>query len=412
MASTTEVQLLVTAKDQATATLKKVGGSMDGLVKAGKAVGVGLAVAGGAIAAFGVSSVKAFAESEQAMASVNATLATMGDKGMEAKEGILAAADAAVQLAFDDEDAALSITNFYKSTGDLTEATRLNAIAMDIAAKKGIELGDANRIVNMILAGNTKELKANNFEVDENATALENLATVEAAFSGQAKANAESTAGKIKIASIQYGNFREQIGKTIVEGTGMNAWLDRLNKALASEQGQRNMKILGDAISTVINAIVKSVKWLTNYFETAFTEMFMLIDSGKRKWTQLKESVSSAVSSITGSWNSLKSALSKPIDGIVNIAEKITGSSKKKKALGGPVSPGNAYLVGENRPEVFVPTQSGNIRQTSEMGSGKVEVIFNNVSVRSDYDLDVIVRAVKDSIARSQNMERFGIRTI
>lgn len=412
MARTSEIQLVVSAKDEASSTLKKVGSSLSTLGNAAKTVAKGIGIAGGALIGFGVSSVKAFAESEKAMASMNATLATMGDKGEQAREGILKAADAAVQLAFDDEDAALSITNFYKATGDLNEANRLNAIAMDISAKKGIELADANRLVNMILAGNTKELKAQGFAVDENATAMQNLKTIEEAYHGQAQKNAETTAGKMKIAQIQFTNFKESIGQVVVTGTGLNEWLNKLTSYLASEKGQQAMKTLGTAITVTINAIIASIKWLNNYLETAFTEMFMLIDSGKKRWNDLKTSVSTAVNGIISSWNSLRSALSKPIDGIVSIAQKISGKLSGK-ALGGPVMSGTPYLVGERRPEVFVPSQSGNIRQVGEGGGGQtVTVNFNGVNVRSDYDLQEIIRAVKESIARTQNMERFGIRTL
>lgn len=42
------------------------------------------------------------------------------------------------------------------------------------------------------------------------------------------------------------------------------------------------------------------------------------------------------------------------------------------RATGGPVSPGRAYLVGENGPEVFLPTASGRIeRGVGESGAGR-----------------------------------------
>lgn len=40
------------------------------------------------------------------------------------------------------------------------------------------------------------------------------------------------------------------------------------------------------------------------------------------------------------------------------------------KAIGGPVSPGRAYLVGERAPELFVPTASGRI-ETARPGGGR-----------------------------------------
>jgi hypothetical protein len=46
------------------------------------------------------------------------------------------------------------------------------------------------------------------------------------------------------------------------------------------------------------------------------------------------------------------------------------------KAIGGPVSPGRAYLVGERGPELFVPTASGRI-ETQRDGSGGRDVRLN-----------------------------------
>lgn len=414
MATKTEVQLVVSAKDQASATLKKVGISLQGLMQAGKVVGAGLAVAGTAVAAFGVKSIKAFAESEKEMARFNATLATMGKKGEEARGGLLKAADAAVQLGFDDEDAANSLAKLFQRTGDVNEAMQLNAVAMDIARGKGIELADANRIVNLALSGNTKELKLLGIEVDDNATGLENLRAVQEKYAGQAQSFAGTTAGKLEILSKSWGNVQESLGKALVDGLKVNEWLDKLAKYVSSESFQNGISKLGSAISATVKAAASAVKTLQGVLESVFYVMFRSIDIAKEKWGSFKSTVSSSVSSVKSSWDSLKSTLSKPIEGIVNIVEKIKSKSKSKdkKALGGPVSAGTPYLVGEQRPEVFVPSQSGNIRQLGDVSGGKIEVIFNNPVVRSDYDLQEIIRAVKDSIARSQNMERYGIRTV
>jgi phage-related minor tail protein len=40
------------------------------------------------------------------------------------------------------------------------------------------------------------------------------------------------------------------------------------------------------------------------------------------------------------------------------------------RATGGPVSPGQAYLVGEQGPELFVPSSAGSITPNSQIGGG------------------------------------------
>lgn len=52
------------------------------------------------------------------------------------------------------------------------------------------------------------------------------------------------------------------------------------------------------------------------------------------------------------------------------------------RANGGPVTAGRAYIVGERRPEVFVPERNGKIIQTNELGGGtpKINIIIHNES--------------------------------
>ncbi len=44
------------------------------------------------------------------------------------------------------------------------------------------------------------------------------------------------------------------------------------------------------------------------------------------------------------------------------------------RATGGPVSPGRAYRVGENGPELFVPATAGRVENARDVGRGGVQV--------------------------------------
>ncbi|HWU02228.1 MAG TPA: hypothetical protein VN222_05770 [Novosphingobium sp.] len=52
------------------------------------------------------------------------------------------------------------------------------------------------------------------------------------------------------------------------------------------------------------------------------------------------------------------------------------------RATGGAVSPGTAYVVGENGPEVFVPTSAGSVASNSQLASRNqsVQVAINVAS--------------------------------
>lgn len=62
------------------------------------------------------------------------------------------------------------------------------------------------------------------------------------------------------------------------------------------------------------------------------------------------------------------------------------------RAAGGPVTRGRAYLVGENGPEMFTPTQSGHITSNDELGGGPKEVVI------PIYIGDEVVRVVRAEI--------------
>lgn len=78
------------------------------------------------------------------------------------------------------------------------------------------------------------------------------------------------------------------------------------------------------------------------------------------------------------------------------------------KQFGGAVNRGQPYMVGEAGPELFVPYQSGSIVPNNKMGS-TVTVNFNNATVRSDYDLQTIVAAVKQELNRSLELHQAGV---
>jgi hypothetical protein len=66
------------------------------------------------------------------------------------------------------------------------------------------------------------------------------------------------------------------------------------------------------------------------------------------------------------------------------------------RALGGPVSPGGSYLVGERGPELFTPSSSGNITPNHAMGGGA------NITVNvNGGDPNSIVRALQQYVRQS-----------
>lgn len=223
MASEAQISILVKLKDEATQALGKLGGSLQDMqskmqpaIGASQAFGVGLLAAGAAAGAFAYKAVQAAADAQSAMARVDATLKTMGKTGIEARDKIIALAGATTKLGFDDEAAAESITKFYQRTKDLTQAQKLNTIAMDLARAKHIDLSQAADMVNMVLSGNGRALKAYGIEISDTLSPLQALGQLHDMVAGQAEAFGQTYEGQMAALKVNFGNLMETIGEQLL----------------------------------------------------------------------------------------------------------------------------------------------------------------------------------------------------
>lgn len=203
------LEIVIKARDEAEKTLGGVSGNL------GK-IGLAAAAAGGAILAGLAVTVKAASEAQTKLASMDATLATMGKTGTDAREGILKAASAAVQLGFDDEDAAQSISKLFQRTKDLTEATKLNSLAMDLSRAKNLDLSTASNLVGMVLSGNGRVLKQYGIDLKEAGTPMQALTELQGKLAGQATAFSKTWAGQMQVLDVQIDNVKETIGAQLL----------------------------------------------------------------------------------------------------------------------------------------------------------------------------------------------------
>jgi len=90
-------------------------------------------------------------------------------------------------------------------------------------------------------------------------------------------------------------------------------------------------------------------------------------------------------------WPANLAAIASVVSATANIVSTIQSVKLEfagKREMGGPVSSGKAFLVGEAGPEMFVPNSAGNIIPNDEMG-GRVTVVVNNYT---DAQADVTER--------------------
>lgn len=210
-------------KEGAQTMADKVKGSIAGMNTTIKDMTPQLQKASLAVGAVGAAGVlilrdwtEAAAGAEVQMAQFNATMDTMGASGQAAKGALLDAASAAVKLGFDDEDSAVSLATLYQKTGDVNDAMKLNALAMDLARAKSIDLNTATNLVGQVLSGNGRVLKQYGIDIKDSATPMEALGVLSDKVAGQSAAFADTFNGKMAAMGVQIGNLKESLGAALI----------------------------------------------------------------------------------------------------------------------------------------------------------------------------------------------------
>lgn len=373
MAGNLETQIRITAKNDTKKAFTDVGVSLKGLQGAAGAVGkvlAGAAVAGGAaLVAFLYSSAKAAGEAQVQLAKVDATLKTMGASAIGMKEKILEASSAVTKLGFDDETAAVSITNLFKATGDLTKATELNNLALDIARAKNIDLETASNLVLKAYEGQTGGLRKLIPAIDGTLTPLEQLRQAQAAVAGQADAAAKTFPIQMLALSESITNLKEVIGSALLES--LQPFIDKLILFANDPATVAQVKLIGEWIGTnlpiAIDTAVISIQTIHDAF-VAVTGAIGDVIYGVQVATKALGDF------VVASAKAVKDAAINTIPG-VGLVKSVKSMITGKKAAGGPVMAGGSYLVGEQGPEIFTPGSSGHI--TPNGGGGAVVNIYN-----------------------------------
>jgi len=155
--------------------------------------------------------------------------------------------------------------------------------------------------------------------------------------------------------------FFEDLEETITIST--NKWADNLTDKLM--EGQNAFKALGDVALSVINEIAAAAL-KTNVV------------------TPLIGGVMEAIGISTGTQ-----------------ADKVAGLEGQKRAGGGSVSTKQAYMVGENGPEMFIPNTQGRIVPNSQVkgqsGGSQNVVINQNFNIATGAEINAIDERIRQA---------------
>jgi TP901 family phage tail tape measure protein len=145
-----ELQVIISAKDQASAQINKLGGSLGGLGSAAKAAGIAFAAIGAGITAIGGMALNAAAEYEAAMSSIKAV---SGATGEEMKTLDALAMKLGKDTVFSAKEAANGIEELLKGGVSIADiAAGAAEAALSLATAGEISLADASGLVANALA--------------------------------------------------------------------------------------------------------------------------------------------------------------------------------------------------------------------------------------------------------------------
>lgn len=407
---------------------------MEGVARVGKTIATGLAVGGVAAVAFGVKAVKAYSEAEEVSKKLETVVLNLKGATMENVDALNRQADALKKVGVLDDDTIRS-AQAQLATFDLQSKSIEKVIPglLDmIVAEKGMNatMDDAKAAAQGLgkaFQGQYDVLLKQGFIISDAQKKMIELGTEEqkveaitqilgTTYNGINEEMAKTNSGQLLKAQQAFGDLEKSIGKVI--SNALTPFLPKITEAINGipaekiQAAQKYFEAFGNAVVFTVGVIAKVIKTLTAVFEAVFYAMFRGIDIAKGAWSSFKDSLKGVADSIIGFFKPVIDFINKMISGYNKLAGKIGKDTLPEirlggKALGGSVRAGEAYIVGEHRPEMFIPSQSGNIKPSVGSSTGG-NVTVNIYNPPSDMNVRSVIEQVERAINRKQELSRMG----
>lgn len=401
--NTSPLSIVVKVRDEASAALKHLsddvsdlGGSLNwASLGAGALAGGMAAIAGSAI----MDAVKAFGDSEAQMARFNTIVKTLPADLQKYKDQMIATADSAMKLGFDNESAAVSIARLFQATSNAKISFQAFQVAMDLARFKGISLEEATQALILAFQGGGRMLKQLGIDVDEHASKETILAAVMKATAGQADAYAQTFNGVRDIMRVYLNEVKEALGQPFAEfikGVVLQfkAWTDAQGGVNAVIDKYRTLLIIVGSLLTGV--------FVTGIIAATAAALAALGPFGLIVAAVI--ALAGVGTLIAASWGTVVDIFNKAADAVsrfVSVAGKVTSGawSGIKNffgfAEGGIVTRPTLGMVGEAGPEAVIP-----LSRLGAMGGGI------NIYLQGDfYTTDEIAEKFAGTIARAIKLQ-------
>lgn len=177
------------------------------------------------------------------------------------------------------------------------------------------------------------------------------------------------------------------------------------------------IQIVAKVVTGIIQMFSGAVQILRGLFEGFFSMMLgdndNAIKSFKKAWDGVKTFLDGIwkliTAAFTASFKPITDAINKLKDQWSSLKEKLSGGDGgDKRATGGSVMGNKAYMVGENGPEMFIPSGGGKIEKGG-FTNGSGETVFNfDFTNANIVDRDMFIRQIKSAISREQELRQIG----
>ena len=403
MANQKQLTIVLNAKDNASREIKKLGGSFDRLEKTTislnsvmKSAAIGLGVVGGGLGYVLKKTTDASNELNNALIGLNSVAGAF-------KQDTDLAKKAAVELAKDGlmsvKEAANSLKNLLATGFSLPEAIKLMEGFKDAAAfnRQGtLAFGQA-------IEGATQGIKNQNSILVDNAGITKNLSLIlkEAGFSVNDLASVTSD---VTVRTALYNGILKEASIFQGDAARMAGTLSGKQAALATQIF--NVKAaIGDALAPVMLMLIENIQNMIEavggpegikakfleYQDTIMSvaelmlALIKIIATVVGWWFKFVDIIEKAVQKVEKMISALKRLKEATVGSIGNAFSSI-GSAYQNlpqnlgfRAMGGPVTAGSPYVVGERGPELFVPSSSGSIVPNGGGGGVVVNISGNTL---------------------------------
>lgn len=414
MATENDIKIVITAEDKASGVLSnvsnKTGDFGSKLANFGKAALAGLTVAGGALVAFGVSSVKAFDEQDKAIKQLEAVLKSTGAAAGVTRQEMIDLSGAfqktstfADEVVLSAQNVLLTFTNIKgPMVKDATQAVldMSTALGQDLKSS-AIQVGKA--LQDPILGVTALRRVGVNFnetQVDMIKKLVESGKTMEAQkyiltelsteFGGSAAKATETFGGKMAQMNNAIGDLKETIGSTLVEA--LMPFITQITKWSQSSEAQQQIKAITDALLGLTKVLLAIVKFL-------FVDLTGALGTVIFKFMQMIDAIKSAIEWISKLMSKIGDFANKyvtsPLSTIGKSFQNLPGNLGIPGFANGGVVPGalgQAQLAVVHGGETVIPNGG------SAAGAG---MVFNFDLRNATMTDESFIRRIQDAINKS-----------